>query len=82
MQTGDEQARINLWLVNGMAPTNNQEVEVVIKSFQFVPLGFPQPATLAPVGGSSVDGFQFIGNGQFNRRYQYKRRQTWSPGNH
>jgi hypothetical protein len=33
---GDETPRINLWLVNGAAPTNNQEVEVIIKRFEFV----------------------------------------------
>jgi hypothetical protein len=36
--TGDECARLNLWLDDGLAPTNNAEVEVIIQSFQFVPL--------------------------------------------
>lgn len=31
-------ARINLWLLNGQAPANNQETEVVIKSFRYIPL--------------------------------------------
>ena len=44
--TSDENVRLNLWLFNGAAPTDNQEVEVVISSFQFVPLGVPQPAWL------------------------------------
>jgi hypothetical protein len=34
---GAGNARINLWLLNGWAPSNNQNVEVIIKSFQFVP---------------------------------------------
>lgn len=44
--TGDENVRLNLWLFNGAAPTDSQEVEVVISSFQFVPLGAPQPGVL------------------------------------
>ncbi len=70
LQTGDETARINLWLFNGAAPTDNQEVEFVVKSFQFVPLGPPPPATLAPGGKSPGGAFQFVVKGQFDRRYQ------------
>jgi len=29
--------RFNLWLLNGIAPSDNKEVEVVIKSFKFLP---------------------------------------------
>jgi hypothetical protein len=39
--------RLNLWLVNGIPPSDNNEVEVVIKSFNFVPLGTPPPAVLS-----------------------------------
>lgn len=35
--TGDENARINLWLLNGMPPSDGLEVEVIIKSFEFIP---------------------------------------------
>jgi hypothetical protein len=45
-QTGDENVRINLWLYNGSAPTDNSEAEFIVKSFQFVPLGQPLPAVL------------------------------------
>jgi hypothetical protein len=45
-QAGDENVRINLWLINGNEPTNHSEVEFVVKSFQFVPPGPPQPAVL------------------------------------
>lgn len=31
-------ARINLWLMSGLAPTNGQEVELVIRSFTYTPL--------------------------------------------
>jgi hypothetical protein len=44
-QTGDENVRLNLWLNAGAAPTDHQEVEVVIKSFNFVPPGAPPAAT-------------------------------------
>jgi len=36
---GGENARMNLWLFRGRAPTNGQEVEVVIRQFEFVPAG-------------------------------------------
>ena len=31
-------ARMNLWLLNGLGPSNNKEVEVIIKSFNYIPL--------------------------------------------
>ncbi len=31
-------ARMNLWLLNGQAPADNSETEVIIKSFNFIPL--------------------------------------------
>ena len=34
---GAGNARINLWLLNGLAPSDSQNVEVIVKSFQFVP---------------------------------------------
>ena len=35
---GDVHARINLWLLNGLGPSNNQEVELIVKEFKFIPL--------------------------------------------
>jgi hypothetical protein len=35
---GGENARMNLWLFRGAAPSDGREVEVVIRSFQFQPL--------------------------------------------
>ena len=32
---GDGNARINLWLLNGLPPSDGQEVEVIIESFEF-----------------------------------------------
>lgn len=49
---GDERVRMNLWLFNGLAPTNGQEVEVVISRFAFIPL---QPAP-PRVRSISLDG--------------------------
>ena len=34
---GGENARMNLWLFEGRAPTDRRDVEVVIKGFEFVP---------------------------------------------
>jgi hypothetical protein len=34
---GAGNARINLWLLNGWPPSNNQNVEVIFKSFKFTP---------------------------------------------
>ena len=45
-QSGDEGVHLNLWLVQGNPPTDSNEVEVIIKSFDFVPLGPPPPAVL------------------------------------
>jgi hypothetical protein len=37
-QPGGENARMNLWLFRGQAPTNGQPIEVVITDFTFTPL--------------------------------------------
>jgi hypothetical protein len=36
-QPGDENARINLWLNGGHAPSNAKEVEIIVNKFEFVP---------------------------------------------
>ena len=41
-ETGAEQVRLNLWLLNGEAPADGRDVEVVVTSFSFEPLA---PAT-------------------------------------
>ncbi|HEX7578114.1 MAG TPA: hypothetical protein VF430_08770, partial [Verrucomicrobiae bacterium] len=48
-QSGDECVHLNLWLFQGNPPTDNNEVEVVIKSFSFVPLGTPPRAVLGNI---------------------------------
>ena len=39
-KAGGENARINLWLMSGHAPTDVKEAEVIINKFEFVPLQF------------------------------------------
>jgi hypothetical protein len=68
--TGDENIRLNLWLFNGAAPTDQQEVEVILSSFQFVPLGTPQPALLKVPSHSSNSPFHFDVYGEFDRWYE------------
>ena len=36
-QAGDETPRINLWLFEGRAPTDDQDIEVVLSNFEFEP---------------------------------------------
>ena len=68
-QTGDENIRMNLWLINGNAPTDNSEVEFIVKSFQFVPLAPPLPATLLqPRCWNGCLSFDILG--QADRRYE------------
>jgi hypothetical protein len=38
---GDENARMNLWLMGGIAPTDGAKTEVIIKRFEFIPLKNP-----------------------------------------
>lgn len=69
-ETGDENVRINLWLMNGHPPTDTNEVEFIIRSFQFVPLGQPQPAALTQPKLRTDGRFQFTIAGQLDHRYQ------------
>ena len=68
-QTGDENVRLNLWLIHGNPPTDNQEVEFVIKGFNFVPLGPARPAQLTQPRWQNGQ-FLFDFTSQFDRRYQ------------
>ncbi len=68
--SGDENIRINLWLQNGNPPASNIEIEFVIRSFQFAPLGSPQPAQLSNVSRLPGGQVQFTINGQIDWRYQ------------
>ncbi|HEV2436857.1 MAG TPA: glycoside hydrolase family 16 protein [Verrucomicrobiae bacterium] len=68
-QTGDENARINLWLLFGRPPSDGREVELVIKNFQFVPLGSPPPASLAGLSAPSNGPVQFAIGAEPDWRY-------------
>lgn len=68
-QTGDENVRINLWLINGNPPTDNQAVELVIRSFHFVPLASPLPALLARPRWENAE-LLFDISSEPDRRYQ------------
>jgi hypothetical protein len=69
-QTGDENVRVNLWLINGNPPGNHQEVEIILKSFQFVPLDSPRPVTLTNLKRDSNGQTHFGFVAQPDRRYQ------------
>src|SRR5204862_4160118 len=68
-RTGDENVRMNLWLFTGAAPTDNQEVEIVIKSFAFVPLPPAQPALLSHFDRLPSGEVQFDVQAEPDRRY-------------
>jgi hypothetical protein len=58
-QTGDENVRINLWLLFGHPPSDGKEVELIIKNFQFVPPGQPQASQLNHPRSPAAGQFQF-----------------------
>lgn len=69
-QAGDESARINLWLYRGNPPTDANEVEVIIRSFEFVPLGTAPPVTLHAKRPPLNSAFHFWMNSQPDLRYR------------
>ena len=69
-RTGDENVRINLWLFFGRPPSDGREVELVVKSFQFVPLGSPRRAALADLSASPNGPVRFTISGEPDWRYQ------------
>ena len=56
--SGDENIHLNLWLINGNPPTDNNEVEVIIKSFNFVPLGTLPRVVLTNFQMSAAGSFE------------------------
>jgi hypothetical protein len=69
-QSGDECVHLNLWLINGNPPTDNDEIEVIIQSFNFVPLGTPPPAVLTNFQISAASSFQCNFTVQPDYRYE------------
>ncbi len=57
---GGEQLHINFWMINGLAPSDGQTKEFIVKSFKFTPLGSTStvtaPTTIvsAPVSASTT----------------------------
>ena len=56
---GDENVRINLWLIYGFPPTDGNEAEIILSRFDFVPLGSPEPARLTAPGRNEMGLMQF-----------------------
>lgn len=69
-QSGDENVHLNLWLINGTPPTGNNEVEVIIQSFNFVPLGTPPRAVLTNLQMSAANSFTCDLSVQPDYRYE------------
>jgi hypothetical protein len=69
-QSGDEVVHLNLWLINGNPPTDNNEVEVIIKSFNFVPLGTPPRAGLGKLQMPAAGQFKCNLTVQPDYRYE------------
>ena len=69
-RSGDENVRLNLWLVSGNPPTDTNEVEVIIKSFRFVPLEPPAHAVLGNVKPVATGLWQFGMNVQPDFLYE------------
>ena len=57
-QSSDECVHLNLWLFQGNPPTDNTEAEVVIKSFNFIPLGTPPSAVLGNLASPAASQFK------------------------
>lgn len=67
---GGETIRFNLWLDQGTPPTDDQEMEVVLPYFEFVPLGDPPPPRLDGLMRLDNGVVRLTVNGQAERRYQ------------
>jgi hypothetical protein len=69
-RTGDENVRINLWLMNGSAPTDLNEQEVVVKSFRFVPPGTALKPRLIRPNRNSAGVFSASVQTEMDREYE------------
>ena len=69
-QSGDEVVHLNLWLIYGNPPTDNNEVEVIVKNFNFVPPGtLPRPV-LTNFQMAAASSFKFDLNALPDYRYE------------
>jgi hypothetical protein len=69
-QSGDECVHLNLWLFQGNPPTDSNEVEVIIKSFNFVPLGTTPHAVMGNLQLPVASQFKCDLNVQPDFRYE------------
>jgi len=69
-QSGDEAVHLNLWLINGAAPTDTNEVEVIVQGFNFVPLGTPPGTVLSNLQMSAAGPFKCDLTVQPDYRYE------------
>ena len=69
-QSGDEVVHLNLWLINGSAPTDNNEVEVIVQGFNFVPLGTPPRTVLTNLQMTAAGPFKCDLTVQPDYRYE------------
>ncbi|MSU56822.1 MAG: hypothetical protein EXS35_01320 [Pedosphaera sp.] len=67
---GDENVRLNLWLYQGSAPTDANEVEVIIRNFRFVPFGDPRAARFTNAVRAPGGPFHVELSGEFDRFYR------------
>lgn len=64
-EPGNERVHINLWLFNGAAPKNGQEVEVAISRFVFIPERITAPTVRSVLlDGANSFRFQLTGTPQ------------------
>lgn len=73
---GDETARVNLWLFNGVPPANGQEVEVVIARFEFTPAA---PSLRIARSGSSAVISWLAGYRGFKPETAASAQGPWAP---
>jgi hypothetical protein len=59
-----ERAHMNLWLMSGLAPSDGQEVEVIIKGFDFNKQPTAYIDSISPNPASSDDLVSFSGHGE------------------
>ena len=67
---GDENVRLNLWLDQGHAPSDSNEVEVIIRSFRFVPPGDPSTAQFTKIVCEPNGRVQAELSGDLDRFYE------------
>jgi hypothetical protein len=63
---GGENARMNFWLIDGLAPSNGQESEIIISDFQFLTEISDQPADINDDNSVNLGDFSEVATGWQN----------------